>query len=126
MNLMKSNLFYDIVILGAGPAGTACALALKDSALKVALIDKASFPRDKVCGDAIPGPAVRILRAISPATSQRFDAFQHKRLSRGGTAIAPNHTAFSIQFQTEGYIFIILFEGLGSDFSWYKFLSEAY
>ena len=98
------ELHVDIIILGAGPAGSTLTAYLKDSGHSIAVIDKAHFPRDKVCGDAIPGPAVRILRGISPATSQRFDAFQHKRLSRGGTAIAPNHTAFSIQFQTEGYI----------------------
>ncbi len=52
---------YDVVIAGAGPAGAACALALsRESGLRVALLDKAgSFPRDKVCGDAVPGAAVR-------------------------------------------------------------------
>ena len=46
---------YDIAIIGAGPGGCACALALQQSGLKVILIDKDIFPRDKVCGDAIPG-----------------------------------------------------------------------
>ena len=52
---------YDVVIAGAGPAGTACALALSSTpGLRVALLDKArAFPRDKVCGDAIPGAAAR-------------------------------------------------------------------
>ena len=59
MNVVRKD--YDVIILGAGPAGTACALALRDADLKVALIDKSAFPRDKTCGDAIPGPCLKIL-----------------------------------------------------------------
>jgi len=39
----------DVAIVGAGPAGSTCAWRLKDSELDVRLIDKASFPRDKIC-----------------------------------------------------------------------------
>ena len=35
---------YDVAIVGAGPAGAACALALRHSGLRVALLDKAQFP----------------------------------------------------------------------------------
>lgn len=45
---------YDVAIIGAGPSGCAAALTLRKSGLRVVLIDKSSFPRDKVCGDAIP------------------------------------------------------------------------
>ena len=57
------NLF-DVVIVGAGPAGCTLALALKDSGLRVALLDKSSFPRDKICGDAIPYEAYQTLKQI--------------------------------------------------------------
>lgn len=63
---------YDIIICGAGPAGTACALALGHSGLRVALIDKATFPRDKVCGDAIPGRAIKNLHKIDPKIAEDF------------------------------------------------------
>jgi geranylgeranyl reductase family protein len=69
---------YDVVIAGAGPAGTACALALKDAGLKVLLLDKQDFPRDKVCGDAIPGRAIKVLRSISPAFAKAFADFPEK------------------------------------------------
>jgi geranylgeranyl reductase family protein len=69
---------YDVVIIGAGPAGCACALTLKDRGLKVALIDKHSFPRDKVCGDAIPGRAVRVLERINPEYAAALKQFPHK------------------------------------------------
>jgi geranylgeranyl reductase family protein len=57
---------FDIAILGAGPAGTSTAMALKNSGLSVALIDKAIFPRRKACGDAIPGNTLKHLRALLP------------------------------------------------------------
>lgn len=57
---------FDVIILGAGPAGTACAMALDNKGLKVALIDKATFPRDKICGDAIPGQSFKALKLINP------------------------------------------------------------
>jgi flavin-dependent dehydrogenase len=61
MQPQNETIKYDVVIIGAGPAGCACALTLKDSGLKVAMLEKASFPRDKVCGDAIPGRAIKTL-----------------------------------------------------------------
>ncbi len=69
---------YDVIIVGAGPAGCACALSLKDSNLKVALLDKKSFPRDKVCGDAIPGRAIKTLKSISTSFYNDLKAFEHK------------------------------------------------
>ena len=69
---------YDVIIVGAGPAGCACALALKTPGLKVALLDKASFPRDKVCGDAIPGRAIKALKQIDPQYEAAFKQFGNK------------------------------------------------
>jgi len=43
---------YDAVVIGAGPAGTIASMLLKKAGKKVLLIDKARFPRDKICGDA--------------------------------------------------------------------------
>lgn len=50
---------FDVAIIGAGPGGCAAALTLRNSGLKVALIDRSAFPRDKVCGDAIPVKAFK-------------------------------------------------------------------
>lgn len=47
----------DVLIVGGGPAGSSCAWALRSSGLKILIIDKASFPRNKVCGGWIT-PAV--------------------------------------------------------------------
>jgi geranylgeranyl reductase family protein len=44
---------YDVIVVGAGPAGSICARSLGIAGVQVLLIDKAQFPRDKACGDFI-------------------------------------------------------------------------
>ena len=58
MIIMES---YDVIIIGAGPAGTATALFLNDMGLDVVTLDQAKFPRDKVCGEFISPAADPIL-----------------------------------------------------------------
>jgi len=48
----------DVIVVGAGPAGSATAHYLAQSGLDVLLLEKATFPRDKVCGDGLPPRAV--------------------------------------------------------------------
>lgn len=43
---------YDVIVVGGGPAGTIASMFLKKAGKRVLLIDKARFPRDKICGDA--------------------------------------------------------------------------
>ena len=55
---------YDVIIVGAGPAGTSAALYAHRLGLNCILLDKAVFPRDKICGDALSGKSVRIMREL--------------------------------------------------------------
>jgi geranylgeranyl reductase family protein len=55
---------YDIAIVGAGPAGSTAAYFLAKGGLKVALIDKAAFPRDKTCGDGVSPRALHVLEQM--------------------------------------------------------------
>ena len=61
---------YDVLIVGAGPAGIAAALTLNAAGINVAVVDKAQFPRDKCCGDGLTTGALRILDELGfdPAT----------------------------------------------------------
>ena len=56
--------FYDIVVLGGGPAGSAAAMRAQSLGLSVALIDKAVFPREKLCGAMLSGRSMRALGDI--------------------------------------------------------------
>jgi geranylgeranyl reductase family protein len=59
-----------VVIVGAGPSGTAAAITLRRAGLQVVVIDKAVFPRDKCCGDGLTSGALRLLDGlgVDPAT----------------------------------------------------------
>ena len=92
MSQENKNPEYDVVIIGAGPAGCACALTLRNSGLNVALIDKAEFPRDKVCGDAIPGRAIKVLGNINPAFEDAFKKFHNKCETKKTTLFYKNRT----------------------------------
>jgi geranylgeranyl reductase family protein len=54
----------DVIVVGAGPAGSATAYYLAQAGLKVLLLEKATFPRDKICGDGLTPRAVRALIAM--------------------------------------------------------------
>ncbi|NOS90791.1 MAG: NAD(P)/FAD-dependent oxidoreductase [Cyclobacteriaceae bacterium] len=68
---------FDVAIIGAGPSGSTCALALQGKGLKVALIDKEAFPRDKICGDAIPGSAFKAISRLRSTWGDQMKAFTH-------------------------------------------------
>ncbi|MGD8926730.1 MAG: NAD(P)/FAD-dependent oxidoreductase [Thioalkalispiraceae bacterium] len=52
-----TEVVYDVLIVGGGPAGSTLAWSLRDSGLKIAVLDKQTFPRDKVCAGWVT-PAV--------------------------------------------------------------------
>jgi geranylgeranyl reductase family protein len=55
---------FDVAVVGAGPAGSVAALVLARAGARVALVDKATFPRDKACGDAVGPRGVALLREL--------------------------------------------------------------
>jgi geranylgeranyl reductase family protein len=55
---------FDVVIVGAGPAGSAAAYTVARAGLSVALLDKARFPRQKLCGGLFSGRSAQYLREI--------------------------------------------------------------
>src|ERR1035437_11110531 len=55
---------FDAVIVGAGPAGSSAAIILARAGWSVALIEKQSFPRRKVCGECIAASNLPLLEAL--------------------------------------------------------------
>jgi geranylgeranyl reductase family protein len=54
----------DVLVVGAGPAGVAAALTAHDRGLRVVAVDRATFPRDKTCGDGLTTQALRLLERL--------------------------------------------------------------
>ena len=54
-----------VCVIGAGPSGTACAATLHRLGHEVVVVDKATFPRDKCCGDGLTTNALRILEGLN-------------------------------------------------------------
>jgi geranylgeranyl reductase family protein len=70
----------DVVVVGAGPAGSATAYHLARTGLHVALLEKTSFPREKVCGDGLTPRAVRSLVSMGLDTSEQAGWVHNKGL----------------------------------------------
>lgn len=55
---------FDAIIVGSGPSGSVCGFFMAKAGARVCTLDKANFPRDKYCGDAVCTPAIRILEQM--------------------------------------------------------------
>ncbi|HTK15580.1 MAG TPA: NAD(P)/FAD-dependent oxidoreductase [Acidimicrobiia bacterium] len=67
---------FDALVVGAGPAGSIAATVLARGGARVALVDKAAFPRDKACGDLVGPRGVQLLLDLAlevPDTSRVSD-----------------------------------------------------
>jgi geranylgeranyl reductase family protein len=60
----------DVLVVGAGPAGTAAATTLARAGRAVVAVDKAHFPRDKICGDGLTTGALRLLESLGVRPEQ--------------------------------------------------------
>ena len=65
---------YDVVVVGAGPAGSTAAKFLSEKGVKVLLIDKSKFPRDKPCGGGIP---IRTLKKFSYLNKNLIESYSY-------------------------------------------------
>lgn len=92
------NLSTEVCIIGAGPGGAATALKLSYLGIPCILLDKAVFPRDKVCGDAISGKVTTLLNRLDPAILQRFQQTGTQVDVWGIRFFSPNGKHFDIPF----------------------------
>ncbi len=93
----------DVLIAGGGPAGSSCAWALRSGGLNVLVLDKARFPRNKVCGGWITPEVLRAL-AIDPRdyapgrTMQPITGFRISSMGRREVDVTfPNIVSYGIQ-----------------------------
>jgi geranylgeranyl reductase family protein len=70
----------DVIVVGAGPAGSTTAYHLAQSGADVLLLEKASFPREKVCGDGLTPRAVKAITSMGIDTSEKAGWLHNKGL----------------------------------------------
>jgi menaquinone-9 beta-reductase len=64
INVKNYDISTNVLIAGAGPAGSTASLFLCKENIPHVIIDKSIFPRDKVCGDALSGKVVNVLQRL--------------------------------------------------------------
>lgn len=95
---MARPLNADVCIVGAGPGGCAAALQLAKHGVDTVLVDKAVFPRDKVCGDALSGKVMRSLERLDPALASALREQPSLEPSRGIIFHAPGGKVLRVPF----------------------------
>jgi len=84
----------DVAVVGAGPAGCSTAIMLAQHGLQVALIDRAVFPRDKVCGDFLNPINWPVLQELNVA--EDLLSVPHSRVSKFRMTVADGAEAVSV------------------------------
>ena len=79
----------DVIVVGAGPGGSATATYLARHGLTVTLLEKSTFPREKVCGDGLTPRATRALTKIGIDVSEEAGWIHNKGLRVYGGHVEP-------------------------------------
>lgn len=80
---------YDVIIAGAGPAGATTALHLARMGYNIAIVDKESFPRDKVCGDGLTSHVLFEVNKLG--LLDEFLELPTKNVIKGVRIVNPSH-----------------------------------
>ena len=98
---MTDRVSTQVCIIGAGPGGLSTAIFLAKAGIASTVLEKATFPRDKVCGDALSGKVVQTLKRMDPAILDRLHATATHIGSWGVTFVAPNGKALRVPFKKD-------------------------
>ena len=87
-----------VCIIGGGPGGLVTSLYLAQKGIDCLLVEKASFPRHKACGDNISGNTIRTLYEFDPGFVEKFKQKDQVTPLNGVIVYAPNNHKFEIDY----------------------------
>ncbi|MEP5760713.1 MAG: geranylgeranyl reductase family protein [Litoreibacter sp.] len=81
---------FDVIVIGSGPSGSAAATTALAHGLSVAIVDKATFPRDKLCGGLFTGRSEKAMKSVFglDVTEDMFVTTDHMRFLSKGNVLA--------------------------------------
>ncbi len=98
---------FDIIIVGAGPAGCSCAINLAASNLKIAIIEKSIFPREKICGGGLSDRSINTLKRMPNDIYNDFLKEVEKVDTKGARIFSPSQLFYDVipqNVNTNGFI----------------------
>jgi geranylgeranyl reductase family protein len=103
---MSQQLDADVIVAGAGPAGTAAAIHLRRAGRRVLLLDWQSFPRDKVCGDFLSAVSLAEIEALdlTRAVRQHANVIRRVAVSLDGRPLLTSPLPRSVEFPEFGRV----------------------
>lgn len=99
--LLRRMIETKVCIIGAGPAGATAALQLNKEGVDCVVVDKAVFPRDKVCGDGLSGKVLSCLKRIDPLVAERLMTAGFTMNSWGVSFISPNRKTLEVGYRPD-------------------------
>src|SRR5437867_1481824 len=91
--------YWDVVVAGAGPAGSATALLLSRAGMRVLLLDRARFPREKPCSEYLSPESTRVLERLGKDVLAAVAAASPAQLT-GMKVVAPSGRSVVGRFET--------------------------
>lgn len=109
----------DVVVIGAGPAGSMCAYLLKKAGLECVLVDRAVFPREKVCGGGLTHKAYTLLAEMMPDLKYDYYPVRRFKLMIGSKMVSdfkPTEELRIVHRKDFDYALLQQYQRIGGEF----------